>query len=75
MRLPSLRTWPMPLAVGEDTYQEFTAGTIPVRRVMTDDPASRGRGAPRRGADKERRLRRDVDRDDRRRDPADGDPA
>ena len=40
MRLPSLRTWPMPLVVGEDAYQEFTAGTIPVRRVMTDDPDS-----------------------------------
>jgi hypothetical protein len=31
---------PMPLAVGEDTYQEFTAGTIPVRRVMAEDPVS-----------------------------------
>lgn len=40
MRLPSLRTWSMPLAVGDDTYQEFTAGTIPVRRVMAEDPAS-----------------------------------
>jgi len=40
MRLPSLRTWPFPLVVGEDAYQEFTAGTIPVRRVMTDDPDS-----------------------------------
>jgi hypothetical protein len=75
MRLPSLRTWPFPLVVGEDTYQEFTAGTIPVRRVMAEDPVSPGRGAPRRGADGERRLRRDVDGHDRRRDPADGDPA
>jgi hypothetical protein len=40
MRLPSLRTWPFPVVVGEDAYQEFTAGTIPVRRVMTDDPDS-----------------------------------
>jgi hypothetical protein len=40
MRLPSLRTWPFPLVVGEGAYQEFTAGTIPVRRVMTDDPDS-----------------------------------
>jgi hypothetical protein len=40
MRLPSLRTWPFPVVVGEDTYQEFTAGTIPVRRVMAEDPAS-----------------------------------
>lgn len=36
MRLPSLRAWPLPLVVGEDCYQEFTAGTIPVRRVVTD---------------------------------------
>ena len=41
MRLPSLRTRPpLPLEVGEGDYQEFTAGTIPVRRVMTDDPDS-----------------------------------
>lgn len=40
MRLPSLRTWPFPVVVGEEAYQEFTAGTIPVRRVMTDDPDS-----------------------------------
>ena len=40
MRLPSPRTWPFPVVVGEDTYQEFTAGTIPVRRVMAEDPAS-----------------------------------
>src|ERR1019366_364320 len=40
MRLPSLRTWPFPVVVGEDAYQEFTAGTMPVRRVMTDDPDS-----------------------------------
>ena len=36
MRLPSLRAWPPPLAVGEDVYQEFIAGTIPVKRVVTD---------------------------------------
>jgi hypothetical protein len=36
MRLPSLRAWPPPLAAGEDTYQEFIAGTIPVKRVVTD---------------------------------------
>ena len=36
MRLPSLRAWPAPLAAGEDTYQEFIAGTIPVKRVVTD---------------------------------------
>ena len=40
MRLPSLRTWPFPVVVGEEAYQEFTAGTIPVRRVMAEDPAS-----------------------------------
>jgi hypothetical protein len=40
MRFRSLRTWPFPVVVGEEAYQEFTAGTIPVRRVMTDDPAS-----------------------------------
>ena len=40
MRLPSLRTWPLPVVVGEEAYQEFTAGTIPVRRVMAEDPAS-----------------------------------
>jgi hypothetical protein len=40
MRFPSLRTWQFPLVVGEDAYQEFTAGTIPVRRVMTEDPES-----------------------------------
>jgi hypothetical protein len=40
MRLPSLRTWRMPLVVGEEAYQEFTVGTIPVRRVMTHDPDS-----------------------------------
>src|ERR1039458_4731398 len=40
MRLPSLRTWPFPVVVGEEAYQEFTAGTIPVRRVMAEDRAS-----------------------------------
>jgi hypothetical protein len=40
MRLPSRRTWPLPVMVGDEAYQEFTAGTIPVRRVMTDDPDS-----------------------------------
>ena len=40
MRLPSPRTWPFPVVVGEEAYQEFTAGTIPVRRVMAEDPAS-----------------------------------
>jgi hypothetical protein len=37
MRLPSLRPWPPVLPVGEDTYQEFTAGTIPVKRVVTGE--------------------------------------
>jgi hypothetical protein len=36
MRHPSLRAWPPPLAAGEDTYQEFTAGTVAVKRVVTD---------------------------------------
>lgn len=36
MRLPTLRAWPPVLPAGEDTYQEFTAGTIPVTRVATD---------------------------------------
>jgi hypothetical protein len=40
MRLPSLRAWPFPVVAGEEAYQEFTAGTIPVRRVMAEDPAS-----------------------------------
>lgn len=40
MRLPSLRTWPFPVVVGEEAYQEFTSGTIPVRRVMAEDRAS-----------------------------------
>jgi hypothetical protein len=36
MRLPSLRIWPLPEVVGEDAYEEFTAGTISVKRVVTD---------------------------------------
>jgi hypothetical protein len=36
MRLPSLRTWPLPEVVGEDAYEEVTAGTIRVQRVVTD---------------------------------------
>jgi hypothetical protein len=37
MRLPSLRATPPLVEVGEDAYQEFTAGTIPVRRVITEE--------------------------------------
>jgi hypothetical protein len=37
MRFPSLRTRPPLLEVGEDAYQEFTAGTIPVRGVLADE--------------------------------------
>jgi hypothetical protein len=37
MRLPTLRPWPPVLPAGEDTYQEFVAGTIPVTRVVTDN--------------------------------------
>ena len=37
MRLPTLRPWPPVLPAGEDTYQEFVAGTIPVTRVVTDE--------------------------------------
>jgi hypothetical protein len=36
MRLPTLRAWPPVLPAGEDTYQEFVAGTIPVTRLVTD---------------------------------------
>ena len=36
MRLPTLRPWPPVLPAGEDTYQEFVAGTISVTRVVTD---------------------------------------
>ena len=36
MRLPTLRAWPPVLPAGEDTYQEFVAGTIPVTRVVTE---------------------------------------
>ena len=36
MRLPTLRPWPPVLPAGEDTYQEFVAGTIPVTRLVTD---------------------------------------
>jgi hypothetical protein len=36
MRLPSLRIWPLPEVVGENAYEEFTAGTLPVKRVVTD---------------------------------------
>ena len=92
MRLPSLRTRPpLPLEVGEEDYQEFTAGTIPVRRVMTTTPirscssSTSADSCPcststwaRCAAERRRRrrrLRRDVDRHHRRRDPADGDPA
>ena len=37
MRLPTLRPWPPVLPAGEDTYQEFVAGTIPVTRIVTDE--------------------------------------
>jgi hypothetical protein len=37
MRLPTLRPWPPVVPAGEDTYQEFVAGTIPVKRVVTDE--------------------------------------
>ncbi len=36
MRLPSFRTEPRPVDVGPAGYQEFTAGTVPVRRVAAD---------------------------------------
>jgi hypothetical protein len=36
MRLPSFRTEPRAVDVGAAGYQEFTAGTIPVRRVAAD---------------------------------------
>ena len=36
MRLPTLRSWPPVLPAGEDVLQEFTAGTIPVTRVVTE---------------------------------------
>ena len=36
MRLPTPRAWPPVLPAGEDTYQEFVAGTIPVTRLVTD---------------------------------------
>jgi len=36
MRLPTVRRWPPVLPAGEDTYQEFVAGTIPVTRLVTD---------------------------------------
>jgi hypothetical protein len=37
MRMPSLRSTLPLVEVGEDAYQEFTAGTIPVRRVITEE--------------------------------------
>ena len=71
MRLPTLRTWPLPLAVGEDAYQEFTAGTIPVapggdrRAAMSLVLVEHERGfmprvrrAPRRGAPRRGPARR-----------------
>ncbi len=36
MRLPTVRPWPPVLPAGEDIYQEFVAGTIPVTRLVTD---------------------------------------
>jgi hypothetical protein len=36
VQLPTLRPWPPVLPAGEDTYQEFVAGTIPVTRLVTD---------------------------------------
>lgn len=36
VRPPTLRPWPPVLPAGEDTLQEFVAGTIPVTRVVTE---------------------------------------